>query len=227
MPTISETIGKVREFAELQPGWYFGDGIPVSPDGQHRAIAILRFAESFGLERANAFPGSRGEVELTFYRGEAMLELTCEADNSFTIAQDEGQVQVAFRENASFSDAVAALKDFSESENIWLTSDLFIGSITIRSERTSVVGHLISPLVSQYQSWIRDVPWKQAEQFVIIFPRTTVSKLAFPPFTGQFLTRLFPQAVDLNNKRPTATFATTISTVGAGSEFENCLSLLA
>jgi hypothetical protein len=114
MPTIAQTIEKVDSFAKLQIGWHFGEGAPPTGRLRKKAIEFLRYAEISGIARANAFPGVAGQIQVTFYHEDSMLELNIEGDGTVTIAEDEKQEQVYFKENASETDARTKLMEFSE-----------------------------------------------------------------------------------------------------------------
>src|SRR6266542_209927 len=105
MPTIQETIQKIREFADLLNGWHFGEGAPFSQQRVEQAILFVNYGRLLGVTRANAFPGVRGEIEIRFYEDERMLEITIEADNSLTIAEDGDHIQMAFDEGLSATHA--------------------------------------------------------------------------------------------------------------------------
>lgn len=111
---MSEVIDKVKGFGELPDGWHYGQGTAPSDDTIRLAIKLLRRAAFLGITRMNAFPGVEGEVEISFYHRESMLELTLELDNSFTIAEDEGRSQILFKEGASWSEAYSKLGEFSQ-----------------------------------------------------------------------------------------------------------------
>src|SRR5258708_2779248 len=101
MPTVEETIRKVRRFLELPVGWHFGDGVPPSQERINQAIKFLWFGSDFGIERANGLPGVRGQIEVTFHSADRMLEIAIEADDSITIAEDRGSEQIYFEEDCS------------------------------------------------------------------------------------------------------------------------------
>lgn len=115
MPTIQETIQRAKEFAELPKGWHFGDGVPVPCERINQAVLFLQFASKAGFKRANAFPGVAGEIEITLYAADRMLEITIESDSSITIAEDLGHEQVSFEENCSRSDTYRRLEEFGQS----------------------------------------------------------------------------------------------------------------
>ena len=223
MPTISETIQKVNEFAELPNGWHFGEGVPPSEDAREQAIKFLKAAQWLGIKRTNAFPGIRGQVQVTFYHGERMLELTLETDNSLTIAEDEGDTQITFKENASISDAYAALREFGQ--YIWASLESFIESTTIQNVKTSLVRLWIYRGASQSQWSNMNVRLELARPYVRILRHSIVNNPASLLYIGASPTGLFRLNADMSSKEviPEMT-ATTISMVGRESKREEPLS---
>ncbi len=131
MPTLSETFTKVTEFAELPHGWHHGEGVPATREAIQQAHKFLNVAEFAGLSRANAFPGGSGQIAVTFYNEDHVLELTIETDGTITIAEDYDNEQIDFVEGASVGDAYRRLQDFAQS--IWTTSESFTANISIRN----------------------------------------------------------------------------------------------
>ena len=142
MPGIIETITKIESFANMEEGWHFGEGVPPNEKKIQKAIGFIKYAGFLGIRRFNAFPGVDGEIQVTFYHLENMLELTLENDGSITIAEDEGKHQTLFREGASFHDAYNHIGEFSQ--QICDSSELSIESTTILSGESSPVWPLRS-----------------------------------------------------------------------------------
>lgn len=202
MPIIQETIQKVREFAELPEGWHFGEGMPLSQARIDFAVTLLEFAEQFDVQRANAFPGIAGQVEITFYNENRMLEITLEADDSITIAEDKGREQVYFEENRSRSDAFRKIEEFSR--DICPTSDLFIENTMTLNVRISQASPSTSKAGSQYPLWIAIAPSPQAAHIVHISHASTVSRQETRQFTGRYQMLIYQATVPLNLKRQIA-----------------------
>jgi hypothetical protein len=226
MPTTQETIQKVSEFADLAEGWHFGEGVAPSQGRIGQAIGFLEYASFCGLERANAFPGVRGQVEVTFYNGDRMLEITIETDNSITIAEDRENEQLSFEENLSTSDAYQRLEEFSQ--NIWVSSGHFIVNTTIRNVK--VAGSLVSPWIfaaaSQSPLLIWNAHVTQAVQYAHILLRTTTNRPATLGFIGQSGTLMFPTTVGSKlNELSLGTIAIGTSTIGAGTPHAEPLSV--
>jgi hypothetical protein len=214
MPTMRETIQKVSGFADLPQGWHFGEGVPPSQGRIGQAIGFLEYASFIDIERANAFPGVRGQVEVTFYSGNRMLEITIESDDSITIAEDHDREQVSFEENLSKSDAYRRLEEFSQ--NIWASSDHYILSITTPSvSAASLVAHWTSGAGSRFQSWTKTVPRRSAVQYVRILKGTTTSKPVTHESTGVFRLMTYrPRAISYLREPQLGMTVTGTSTVG-------------
>lgn len=181
MPTLQATIQKVREFAELANGWHFGEGIASPQPRIDKAILMINYARLLGLKRANAFPGVDGQIEITFYDDGRMLEITIEADDSLTIAQDENDIQVGFSEAVSTPQLYERL-------NAWASSDVSIGSITTVNVPIQVSPHRLSTfeVVNQSQWLTTTALLPRAGQSVLTFFDTTWDRLEIHQYTGPF-----------------------------------------
>jgi hypothetical protein len=217
MPTIQETIKKVREFGDLAEGWHFGGGVTPSADRIAEAVHFLTLAEYLGANRSNAFPGASGQVEITFYGEDRMLEITFEADGSLTVAEDQSNEQVFFLDNITRGDAFKRLWEFTH--NVWASSELSIENIMTRNVRVQVlpVRHLIHDQGNRYLWWSTNAQLKKTVMSAHISLGTTVVKLANPRFTGAFWTTVFPPNVA--QRWPQVPLGTTaIATSTAGEE---------
>ncbi len=213
MPTIAQTIEKVNDFTELQPGWHFGEGVTPEERIREKAIQFLRYGEYMGITRANAFPGVDGQIQITFYYEDSMLELNIEADGTVTIAEDEGREQIYFKEGASEIDARTKLREFSE--KIWNSSESSIESITIPSaeifpvRRSSLQAIKVSRLL---RNLVRLTQATQSASTFQDFIRTWSETLRS---TGKYQTIRYPKAVGSSSKPAQwVTIATSISTAG-------------
>ena len=193
MPTTQETIQKLRDFANLPNGWHFGDGVAPSQERIDQAILFINHGRSRGLSRTNAFPGVNGQIEVTFYDDDRMLEITIEADDSLTIAEDENNAQVNFNEGISTSHAYERL-------NAWASLDLSIESITILSVQDQDFLPKLSTFEAVNQSrWLTTiVQLPRANQFALTFSDFTTSRLAIHPYIGPFPTTYFYKTFESN-----------------------------
>jgi hypothetical protein len=214
MPTIAETISKVNSFAELPEGWHYGEGVPPSEDMRQNAIKLLRVADFLGITRANAFPGNEGEVEVGFYTGKSVLELTLELDGSITIAEDESNEQIGFCEGASWNTAFAKLREFSE--KIWDSSESSTQTVTIRKQEGSPAQLFSRLAIGEFPLSSVTVPFAPAVQSVNMYHVTTLPKQESLLFTGGYRTAQSQLDVAMRDREVLlAMIATTTSTVGA------------
>ena len=114
MPTINQTIQKIREFADLPYGWHFGEGGPILDEDIERAENLLRKAEAWGIERSNAFPGVEGEIEITFHHERETLSISFEVDGLLTIVEDSSNNIISDQEGLTLETAEDKLWDFSQ-----------------------------------------------------------------------------------------------------------------
>jgi hypothetical protein len=224
MPTITETIQKVNEFAQLREGWHFGEGLPPSPERIDQAVNFLEYASFSDIDRVNAFPGIRGQLEITFYSEDRMLEITIESDDSITIAEDCDHEQVSFEENLSKSDAYQRLEEFNQ--NLWASSDHFIVSILIpNASAVSPAVHWISEAENHSLSSMWSVRSWQAVPYARILRATITNRQAALGFTGGYGIVTFRTPVESYlSERQQGMIVTGTSTIGAGTQFAKHLS---
>ena len=220
MPTIQETIQKVREFVALSEGWHFGEGVPPSEARIDQAAAFLEYASLSSIERANAFPGIQGQVEVTFYSADRMLEITIEPDSSITIAEDRNREQISFEENLSTSDVYRRLEELGQS--VWDSSGHYIANIL--TQNVMVLASQVAHWTSETENRSRWLMWNaqrsQVIQYARILPGTITSRPAIHGSTGEFVMVLYRPVAELNPRQPlTATIVTGTSTIGERAQF--------
>jgi len=190
MPTIKETIQKASEFIDLPEGWHFGEGVAPSQEAVDQALAFLEYANLSGIERANAFPGISGQVEVTFYIGDRMLEITIEADGLITIAEDVAREQISFEEHLSTSDAYQRLEEFSQS--IWAFSDHFTLNITTQNVlAASPAVHWILEAENHFPWLIADAQSTPVDPYARILRGITTSKPESQKSTGRYMIAIY------------------------------------
>ena len=174
MPTTSQTILKVKNFANLPDGWRFGEGVVIQDSKIALAVRLLHYANEKGLERSNAFALADGGLLVSFYIDKYTLDLTLEADGSLTIAEDFDDDQLRYFENLEVADAYDEICKFSE--HIETVSELSTPTTTTVNLEGLRVRH--SPLhpmaVSPYST--RIVRWKIVGQSASTF-RNTIPNL--------------------------------------------------
>lgn len=141
MPTINQTIQKIRSFAQLSEGWHYGEGVPVNPNSGEKAERFLLTAEAWGIEEANAFPGIDGEVELTFYLGDKTFAFLFELDGTVSITEERGDKIISDVYEQPYQVAEQKLWELSQKmQTIYVSFTLDIGTRVIKDlgQRLSV-----------------------------------------------------------------------------------------
>ena len=181
MPDLARTIKKVANFANLETGWRFGKGGPISAQKIEFAKRLLEYGNAYGIERFNVFAGEEGELMVSFYYLEKSVDLTLETNKSVTFAEDEGDEQIAFTPNLTPADSYEKIWQFAQ-----LTQELFTQKTMTMKEADSkaYLSNLRQMAVSP--SLTRNVVLRQAGQSVHILPDTMTRAQAIPQFTGKF-----------------------------------------
>lgn len=110
MPSVEKTRKKLIEFAELEKGWNFGEGVPSDRVALATAFAILEKIAASGFDHMNAFPGIAGEVRVTAYAGADYYEFTVELDGSVTYVYEREDEELENVEGLTVSEALKKLE---------------------------------------------------------------------------------------------------------------------
>jgi hypothetical protein len=189
MPTIQETIQKVREFEALPLGWHFGDGVPPSREGLKSAQILLTRAEGLDFRDADAFPGADGEIQIAIYRADDDYEFTIERNGTITFAHDKNGKEIAYQPGLLLEEAVETLVQLSD--RTWLSLDFSTTNTMIRIEDDFVVLLSGTPATGRaYQLSIANVLSIPAGQSVSISPDFTLLWPENQLSIGQSLTTL-------------------------------------
>lgn len=123
---------KIRSFANLPEGWDFGVGTHPSPKMIRKALEIERWGSFFHL-KTNAFPGTDGEISITFYCKDESVDVTINLDLSYTVTYEKGigvaYDQVAYEENVKLATVLNFLNRLSCTR--WRSSEDFLEPSTI------------------------------------------------------------------------------------------------
>lgn len=114
MPTINQTIKKIHNFANLPQGWRFGEGDAIAENKRMFAVRLIEYAGENGIERMNAFALVDGGILVSFYVGDYALDLTIEANESLTYAEDYKDEQLDFTEHLCLDNAYNKIWQFSQ-----------------------------------------------------------------------------------------------------------------
>ncbi len=77
---MNRSTKRLTKFAELGPGWFYGEGIAIPVPVLELAKTIDAFAEELGLHERDAFPSTDGAVEVTIYDGDDNWQFIVEPD---------------------------------------------------------------------------------------------------------------------------------------------------
>lgn len=110
------TEAKIRSFADLRPGWRFGEGGRVPPERIETALAIHRGFERAGFLTTNAFLGANGEPRVTAYDGPRYLELTVETHGGILFVYEEDGIEKDCAERLELAQAVECINRYAATE---------------------------------------------------------------------------------------------------------------
>lgn len=186
------TNDKLSSFADLCVGWHYGQGIPPSMNLISRLIEINRQAYRFGFSKTDAFPGVSGNIMLTLYEGEYLVDLTVERDGkTATFTLEKNYEELDSRENIALSTAIELMKKVGE---ICQSSELSTLGITRRRS----AGLRVQPSKALTTGEYRFFP--QTAPFAYLGPSANTSMYitfqstsqAFQQFTGNSMKEFYP-----------------------------------
>lgn len=166
MPSIVETIELLETFSKLPKGWNFGSGWPSAPLAAMQCRSALYFAHTLGLDDIEAFPGTDGEIQLNFYKGNADLELMFEINGTIAITFEREGEYVRLAKDASLNDVFKYLKEFQLNE--CRTSVSSISNGTTLLEKSVLQAPRLSPQATApvYRSSTKNAAKNTVEQYV-------------------------------------------------------------
>ncbi len=90
-----DVVEKIRSFERLPDGWHLGGGVRPPSDRIESAV-LYAIGLTRMFSKLDAFPGANGEILLKAYAsGKERVELTFEADDTFTLAHEiDGEDQL-------------------------------------------------------------------------------------------------------------------------------------
>ncbi len=192
MPNLFHTINKINGFADLPIGWKFGKGKSI--DGAKRILAknFLEYGADNDIERFNAFAGEDGELLVSFYFEDNVLDITLENDGSVTVAEDKGDEQISFSSSLDLATAYKKLWEFTQKiQNIFESSIL---PTTMPSEKSLRVSP--SKLRTGYRLSKPNARLRRAERFALTSPGFINKELEFPLSFGKYLIPIFQKSAN-------------------------------
>jgi len=119
IPTKTEQ--KLVSFTQLETGWHYGRGAPISELMLSRAFAAYLELMLVGFSQTDAFPCPDGDVLVTGYRRDHYVGVTVHQDATFSFVHEVGDKECCELDNCSLSELKRAL--LKVSEEIWGSSD--------------------------------------------------------------------------------------------------------
>ena len=105
---------KIRSFSDLADGWHFGEGGSIPEEVIGVALALSRYARELKFSEIDAFPGVNGEILLTIYHRNNVLELTIEPDLSINAVMEVDDMEVSDKEGLSVVEAKEQINRLKE-----------------------------------------------------------------------------------------------------------------
>src|SRR3990167_6074919 len=133
----SPTIKKIYSFIGLPRGWHYGEGRPASKRTAERTKSLLEIAGSNGFKKSDAFPGVDGEIMLSLYENNDMLEFLIEPSGWINFVSERGGHRVKELEGINMIQAIREIKD--SRKILWSSSDYSPLNTTMQSVEGSKV----------------------------------------------------------------------------------------
>ena len=98
-PVVRTILG----FGELETGWQFGDGLPISRVTIEFALQVKSLLRYYGAQRFEAFPRQDGTIVIAGYSGDDTLNVTCHSSGRVDVLAECGDDEIEDRESCSVS----------------------------------------------------------------------------------------------------------------------------
>jgi len=108
-----KTEKKIQSFKKLEKGWLFGEGISFDESIIDKAIILNREVLKHGF-KTNAFPGIKGEIQITVYFLNHYFEFIIEPDMNITFVYEIDDKEIDYQENLSFESAKNKINKLKE-----------------------------------------------------------------------------------------------------------------
>lgn len=109
------TNDKLWSFVALPVGWHYGQGAAPSIELISLLVEINNQVYRLGFPKTDAFPGINGNLMLTIYYGEHLIDLTVEPNGrTCTYSYEKNGEEVAYEEDISLSTAMEMIKQVGE-----------------------------------------------------------------------------------------------------------------
>jgi hypothetical protein len=118
---MQTTLDKIYGFAQLQPGWSFGEGVAFTQTTLNKALQLAKTAHTLGFHETDAFPGLNGEIMVTVYQGSEYWEFTLQPTETITFVYERDDETITYEEGLPFEFAVSLLTNLAFHHQIFAT----------------------------------------------------------------------------------------------------------
>lgn len=188
---LSETERKIRDFAKLPPGWFYGAGSAIEEHIIQAAMRLNDAAKKVGVYTTDVFPAESGELMFTLYSGEDYLELTIESDGTLSAVRERDDQVIEARDGLSLDEAIDEISEFRNrawKPSVYLSeSNGIAGKVDSSAWRSK-----IRATTPAYQSLTRNAPTKAAEEFALTSPATTRLRQITERYSGASKQHSYP-----------------------------------
>lgn len=133
--SLSRAERRLEAFSTLRTGWHYGDGAAIDNDVILRAKQVVRLLLLQGFGRNNAFPSIDGDVKVSAYHGEHMIEVDVHTDNTFSMRHEIGDAVASETTNCSIEELRKNI--LRVAGEIWPSSDYSPTGIGMMSKTVS------------------------------------------------------------------------------------------
>ena len=176
------TAEKIVAFGGRPSGWHYGSGEPATSIRIRDALALLSLVSLYHPRKTSAFFGEEGQITVCGYFEDRCVELTSEADGTYTVSAEQPGVDDLFEMGLRVTDVAQRMFELiarAEIEECGVTSVSSNPNITIETNKRSTILH--SPpqeTVSQY--FRNSVLWQSAMAPVVML-KSTIKALGESP----------------------------------------------
>ena len=190
LKSLVVTTRKLSEFGSLQPGWHYGDGVPISQNLIAKARTVAQKAVSFGFPESNAFPGVDGGILITVYKGNCTFEIRLFPDGRARFVKEVDDEDVAFLENVTVERAIELLE---EEAALLCLSGPFIPDTTMNLGNASEARLLKRLQTVEYPFLTQNALKQDRGLFASIFNSSTGESPVTLQSSGSFVPIFFPK----------------------------------
>jgi hypothetical protein len=124
---------KIKSFTRLPTGWYYGEGVPASSNTVETVLELVKYAKGRMFFEFEAFPGANGEIMLSIYWGNFILDLGVEPDISITATFIKNGKIVYDHYELTVNEAMNRIIQFRKDSTTWMPSDFSTQTSTVTS----------------------------------------------------------------------------------------------